>query len=173
MSDRFTIVKGDITQQRVDAIVNAADPSLLGGGGVDGAIHRAAGPDLLRECRGLGGCATGEAKVTSAYHLPAKWVIHTVGPVWWHKAIGTDELLAQCYRNCLRLAGEIGAISIAFPSISTGAFGFPVRRAAPIAVREILAHLGPDTLPKEVFMVCFDDTTFTAYSSAAAAAGKR
>jgi len=173
VADRLTIMKGDITKQRVDAIVNSADPSLLGGGGVDGAIHRAAGPGLLRECRGLGGCATGEARATGGYHLPAKWVIHTVGPVWEGGVHGEDGALANCYRNSLRMAVKVGAKTVAFPSISTGIYWFPVERAAAIAVREIIAHLQREVMPESVVMVCFNDRTLAAYSSALAAMTNR
>src|SRR5437870_3881569 len=137
MIDRLELVEGDITEQAVDAIVNAANTSLLGGGGVDGAIHRAAGPQLLEECRKLNGCATGAAKITKGYQLRARHVIHTVGPVWHGGGHGEDELLARCYQSCFALAEEHGLRNIAFPSISTGAYGFPVERASRIAVREI------------------------------------
>ena len=139
--DRIEVVEGDITKQAVDAIVNAANTTLLGGGGVDGAIHRAAGPELLAECRRLGGCATGQAKITRGYRLPAKWVIHTVGPVWHDGQRGEDGLLASCYRSCFALAEGQGIRTIAFPSISTGAYGFPMERAARIAVREAKSFL--------------------------------
>src|SRR6266480_5519565 len=130
-------VREDITSLKVDVIVNAANTTLLGGGGVDGAIHRGAGPELLEECRKLGGCATGQAKITKGYRLPAKWVIHTVGPVWRDGKQGEDELLSSCYRNSLALAEQNGVRTIAFPSISTGAYGFPMERAALITVTEI------------------------------------
>jgi len=149
------IVDGDITTQNVDAIVNAANSSLLGGGGVDGAIHRAAGPGLLEECRRLGGCPTGQARITAGYNLPAKWVIHTVGPVWRDGRNGEDDLLASCYRSCFALAGEHGIRTIAFPSISTGAYGFPMERAARIAFREMLAALQANPTLERVMAVCF------------------
>ncbi len=155
ISSRVEMVEGDITQQAVDAIVNAANTSLLGGGGVDGAIHRAAGPELLEECRQLGGCATGQAKITQGYRLPAKWVIHTVGPVWRDGRHGEDELLASCYRSCFALARQNGIRTIAFPSISTGAYGFPMERAARIAVRETKTFLGGTPLVERVLLVCF------------------
>jgi len=163
---RIEIIRSDITAQNVDAIVNAANNSLLGGGGVDGAIHRAAGPALLEECRKLGGCATGAAKITKGYRLPASHVIHTVGPVWRGGSHEEDRLLADCYRNCLKLAAECRIRSIAFPSISTGAYGFPVDRACKIALREINAFLENNNLPDKVILVCFDERTYQYYVSA-------
>ena len=160
------IVQGDITKQKVDAIVNAANCSLLGGGGVDGAIHRAAGPELLKECRTLHGCETGKAKITRGYRLPANYVIHTPGPVWHGGNGGEDELLAGCYRESLRLASQHGCQTVAFPSISTGVYHFPVDRAAHIAVREILLFLKSDKVVQTVFMVCFDSLTKSAYETA-------
>jgi O-acetyl-ADP-ribose deacetylase (regulator of RNase III) len=166
VSERILIVKGDITKQKVDAIVNAANHTLLGGGGVDGAIHAAAGPQLLEECRTLGGCATGEAKITNGYELPAAWIIHTVGPVWSGGLREEDKALANCYRSSLRLAKEYGIPKLAFPSISTGAYRFPVGRAARIAVREIAAFLKASQIPEEVRVVCFDQGTYDAYAAA-------
>jgi len=152
---RIEVIEGDITMQTVDAIVNAANATLLGGGGVDGAIHRAAGPELLAECRTLGGCATGQAKITKGYRLPTEFVIHTVGPVWHGGGHGEDKLLASCYRNSLALAVKHGARTVAFPSISTGAYGFPMERAARIAVTEIRKFLERDTGIEKVLLVCF------------------
>jgi len=159
------IIRGDISLLEVDAIVNAANNSLLGGGGVDGAIHRAAGPRLLEECRKLHGCATGSAKLTGGYDLPAGRIIHTVGPVWQGGKKDEDRLLADCYRNCLKLAQENRIRSIAFPSISTGVYGFPVDRASRIAVAEIKGHLAHHALPQKVLIVCFDDLTYKTYLS--------
>ena len=164
--NRIEVVEGDITKQAVDAIVNAANTTLLGGGGVDGAIHRAAGPELLEECRKLGGCATGQAKITKGYRLPAKWVIHTAGPVWRDGRHGEDELLASCYRNCLALAEEHGIRTIAFPSISTGAYGFPMDRAARIAVREIKRFLERNASVERVRLVCFGRSAAEIHSQA-------
>ncbi len=165
MLGRLTLLRGDVTRQRVDAVVNAANSSLLGGGGVDGAIHRAAGPDLLAECRTLGGCDTGEAKLTGGYRLSARFVIHTVGPVWRGGENGEDELLARCYRSCLRRAAAHGLSSLAFPSISTGVYGFPIRRAAPIALRELAVGLGADTALQSS-VVCFSDADLDCYRDA-------
>ena len=153
--NRISVVEGDITKQNVDAIVNAANTTLLGGGGVDGAIHRAAGPELLAECRTLGGCATGQAKITKGHRLPAKWVIHTVGPVWHDGKRDEDDLLASCYRSCFALVVRHGIRRVAFPSISTGAYGFPMDRAAEIAVRETKEFLGRNDSVSEVVLVCF------------------
>jgi O-acetyl-ADP-ribose deacetylase (regulator of RNase III) len=165
LKNRIEILQGDITIQKVDAIVNAANNSLLGGGGVDGAIHRAAGPRLLEECRTLQGCATGSAKMTRGYDLQASWIIHTVGPVWRGGNHDEDHLLAECYRSCLKLAKESRIGSIAFPSISTGAYGFPVERASRIALAEITGYLKKNPLPERVLIVCFDAHTYNAYIS--------
>lgn len=165
LRDRIQVIQGDITLQKVNAIVNAANNSLLGGGGVDGAIHRAAGPGLLEECRRLNGCATGSAKSTRGYDLPATWIIHTVGPVWRGGNQNEDYLLADCYRSCLKLAAEKQIRTIAFPSISTGAYGFPVGRASRIAFAEIQHHLIQNKLPEKVYIVCFDTDTFHTYAN--------
>ena len=161
--ERIKVIEGDITVQKVDAIVNAANSSLLGGGGVDGAIHRAAGPGLLAECRTLHGCPTGEARITGGYSLPARWVIHTVGPVWKGGGHSEDELLAACYRNSLALARDNGIRTIAFPAISTGVYGFPIARACAIALREIKQFLETNPLPEEVRLICFDRHTADIY----------
>ncbi|MBD0263142.1 MAG: O-acetyl-ADP-ribose deacetylase [Tolypothrix sp. Co-bin9] len=160
---QIEVVQGDITQLKVDAIVNAANTSLLGGGGVDGAIHRAAGRELLEECRKLNGCETGEAKITKGYNLPAKWVIHTVGPVWESGNHGEDELLASCYRQSLALAEEYKIETIAFPAISTGVYRFPIERASKIAVSEVNKFLESDRSIKRVIFVCFSQSTYDSY----------
>jgi O-acetyl-ADP-ribose deacetylase (regulator of RNase III) len=157
VTERIEVVQGDITKLDVDAIVNAANESLLGGGGVDGAIHRAAGPELLAECRALGGCPTGEARVTKGYRLKAKWVIHTVGPVWNGGREGEPELLASCYRRSLQQAEKLGAKSVAFPAISCGVYGYPPERAADVAAREIKKFLYQHTIPERVLLVAFSD----------------
>jgi O-acetyl-ADP-ribose deacetylase (regulator of RNase III) len=168
MTGKITVVQGDITRQQVDAIVNAANESLLGGGGVDGAIHRAAGPELLDECRTIGGCPTGQAVITSGYRLPAKWVIHTVGPVWHGGNAGEDKLLASCYRNSLALAARRGLQTIAFPAISTGIYGFPLLRATRIAMTEVRRFLEQDTSVEEVIFVCYNAEAYDAYRKALA-----
>lgn len=162
------IILGDITKQNSDAIVNAANCSLLGGGGVDGAIHRAAGPELLAECRTLHGCQTGKAKITKGYRLPAKYVIHTPGPVWHGGGHGEAELLASCYRSCLELAKENGCKSVDFPSISTGVYHFPLEKAADIAIGTIADFLKSNPEIERVRMVCFDEGTKAHYDRALA-----
>ncbi len=163
MNERIEVVFGDITKLEVDAIVNAANSKLLGGGGVDGAIHRAAGPGLLEECRSLGGCPTGEARITKGYRLAAKWVIHTVGPIWRGGAYCEDELLAKAYRNSLKLAEENRIKTIAFPAISTGAYGFPVERASLIAAAEISGFLEDNGSIEKVLLVCFSERAERCY----------
>ena len=159
------LIQDDITTLQVDAIVNAANQSLLGGGGVDGAIHRTAGPELLVECRTLGGCETGQAKMTRGYQLPANNVIHTVGPVWHGGKSNEAELLASCYHECLKLAESHQLKSIAFPAISCGVYAYPIEAAATIALREINAFLGNHQLPEKVYIVCFDSEIYHAYQS--------
>lgn len=169
MEASIDVIRGDITTLDVDAIVNAANNTLLGGGGVDGAIHRAAGPELREECARLGGCATGDAKVTSAYRLPARWIIHTVGPVWRGGGAGESELLSRAYRSCLAAARFREFKTIAFPSISTGAYGYPLRLAVPLALSELRAPFaaasGRPAFPERVIVCCFDRETFDAYLS--------
>jgi O-acetyl-ADP-ribose deacetylase (regulator of RNase III) len=163
VSDRIRIHTGDITKLAVDAIVNAANSSLLGGGGVDGAIHRAAGPELVAECRMLHGCRTGEAKLTKGYRLPARYVIHTVGPVWQGGGKGEAELLASCYRHSLEIAEINGCRTIAFPAISTGIYRFPKAQASRIAAGAVVEFLGQNPLPEIVTFCCFDDQTAELY----------
>jgi O-acetyl-ADP-ribose deacetylase (regulator of RNase III) len=166
MRERIEIKQGDITQEAVDAIVNAANNTLMGGGGVDGAIHKAAGPALAAECEFLGGCETGDAKITGGHHLQAKWVIHAVGPVWSGGNYREPELLASCYRKSLELAVEHEVKTIAFPSISTGAYAYPLNAAVRIALREVRDFLEQDTTIEKVTFVCFDRRTFDAYNAA-------
>ncbi|MGA3014288.1 MAG: O-acetyl-ADP-ribose deacetylase [Bacteroidales bacterium] len=163
MKDRIDLIQGDITTVKVDAIVNAANNSLLGGGGVDGAIHRAAGPGLLEVCRLLEGCPTGEARITKGFKLPAKFVIHTVGPVWHSGTNHEEELLASCYKESLKLAREHQCITVAFPNISTGIYHFPKKKAAEITVKEVKAFLEQNPLPEKVIFVCFDSENYELY----------
>jgi O-acetyl-ADP-ribose deacetylase (regulator of RNase III) len=165
---RIAVVQGDLTRLEVDAVVNAANASLLGGGGVDGAIHRAAGPRLLEECRTLGGAATGEAKITKGYNLPARYVIHAVGPVWKGGGHREDELLAACYRNSLWLAAAHGIGTIAFPAISTGAYGFPLERATRLALCEVTAFLDGHPSIRQVIFCCFSASDLAVYERLAA-----
>lgn len=160
------LVRGDITQQKVDAVVNAANQSLLGGGGVDGAIHRAGGPTILEECRKLGGCPTGQAKITTGGNLPADYVIHAVGPVWSDGSRGEAELLGSCYRRSLEIAHEKGLQTVAFPSISTGAYRYPVDQAARVALSSVIEHLRGETSVRLVRFVLFDQKTYDAYAAA-------
>lgn len=163
MENRIEIIEGDITKQNVDAIVNAANTTLLGGGGVDGAIHRAAGPELVTETRKIGGCPTGEARASKGYRLPAKWVIHTVGPVWGGGKRNEDKLLASCYINSFKTARDLGVKTIAFPSISTGAYMFPLERATGIALEETKKILQADKEFTKIIFVCFSETVLKTY----------
>ncbi|GMU95568.1 O-acetyl-ADP-ribose deacetylase [Ignavibacterium album] len=163
MKALIELYKGDITKIKVDAIVNAANNSLLGGGGVDGAIHRAAGPELLEYNRKLGGCATGEAKISPGFRLPSKYIIHTVGPIWQGGTANEDQLLANCYQNSLKLAVENQIKTIAFPAISTGVYGFPLDRATEIAIRTVKGFLRDNDAIEKVVFVCFDDNTYEVY----------
>jgi O-acetyl-ADP-ribose deacetylase len=166
VDDRIRIERGDITRLAVDAIVNAANSALLGGGGVDGAIHRAAGPELLAECRMLGGCPPGEARLTRGYRLPAGHVIHTVGPVWRGGQAGEREILAHCYDSCLAIARQRRFRDIAFPAIATGVYGFPREEAARIAIAAACRHLAGNDFPERLIFVCFDEATSAAYRAA-------
>jgi O-acetyl-ADP-ribose deacetylase (regulator of RNase III) len=163
--DKIELIQGDITTLQVDGIVNAANKSLLGGGGVDGAIHRAAGPELLEECKSLNGCNTGQAKITKGYELPAKYVIHTVGPVWQGGNQKETKLLADCYKNSLDLAVNHGIQTIAFPNISTGVYGFPKQSAAKIAIATVSDFLEKDNTIQKVYFVCFDNENYIIYKN--------
>lgn len=170
MLNRIEIVKGDITKLQIDAIVNAANSSLLGGGGVDGAIHRAAGSELVQECRLLGSCKTGKAKITRGYNLPARWIIHTVGPVWRGGLNGEPELLASCYKCSLELAVQQEIETIAFPAISCGIYGYPVDKASQVAIAEIVKFLKGNNTIKKVLFICFSEEIYQAYVQALAQA---
>lgn len=163
LKNRIEVLFGDITKIQVDAIVNAANKTLLGGGGVDGAIHRAAGPELLEECRKLNGCNTGEAKLTKGYNLPAKYVIHTVGPIWRGGNYNEPELLKNCYFNSLKIASELKLSSIAFPSISTGVYGFPIELASPIAINTCLEFIRENEIPEKIIFICFSEYDYNTY----------
>ncbi|UQZ90914.1 O-acetyl-ADP-ribose deacetylase [Deltaproteobacteria bacterium Smac51] len=169
MSEGITIKVGDITKENIDAVVNAANNSLLGGGGVDGAIHKAAGPRLLEDCRGLGGCATGEAKVTGGYKMPARWIIHTVGPIWHGGHDGEAGLLASAYRRSLEEAVRVGAKTVAFPAISTGVYGYPKEKAAAVAVGAVKKFLEQNPAIEEVRLVCFSEESAELHRQALAA----
>ena len=166
VNNKIIVIEGDIIQQKVDAIVNTANASLLGGGGVDGAIHRAAGPELYEECRKLHGCATGEAKLTSGYRLPAKWIIHTVGPIWKNGLRGEPEKLAKCYRSCFELVEKHSILSIAFPAISTGAYGFPMDQSAGIALTETARFLQTKRQLEKIIFVCWNKRAVECYLQA-------
>ncbi len=165
METRIELIQGDITKLKTDAIVNAANPSLLGGGGVDGAIHKAAGPGLREVCRLLGGCTTGEAKITRGYNLPARFIIHTVGPVWGVGDRHEEELLASCYHESLAQATIHDCKTVAFPNISTGVYHFPKELAADIAIREVRNYLAENNIPEKVIFVCFDEENYSIYKT--------
>lgn len=168
MNNRISVIEGDITRQPVDAIVNCANSSLLSGSGVDGAIHSAAGPELYEECRKLQGCATGEAKLTGGYRLPAKWIIHTVGPIWKDGKRGEEEKLAKCYRSCLELVEKHEIRTVAFPAISTGAYGFPFDLAARIAVTEVTRFLQTNKRVEKIILICWNKRAMDYYTQALA-----
>lgn len=172
MPRRIAVIEADITTLALDAIVNAANPTLLGGGGVDGAIHRAAGPRLKEECRGLGGCPAGEARITRGYDLPARHVIHTVGPIWHGGAAGEDALLASCYRNSLLLARDNGLATVGFPAISTGAYGFPPERAARIAVGTVVETIAGESQIAQIVFCCFGAPSRALHEAALAGIGR-